>query len=254
VNAGTYGSSFTINQSVTIDCAGAVGFTAGNITIDGAGIVVRLRNMSINSEGYRNTGINALKMAALYIENCVISNFNDAQGGGIGIGIAFSPLTGPSQLFVTNSIIANDGGPGGTLGDGIYIEPETNVTATVSIDRSEINGNLFGIVADGTSGGTIRGTIKNSVVSGNIQNGITANNPLSGSVVLMVDGIAVASNGNHGLVAGGNAGMLVRNTDVFNNGGGLYTVNGGTLYSYGNNKVNGNNGNDGTFTGTVGQQ
>jgi hypothetical protein len=48
--------------------------------------------------------------------------------------------------------------------------------------------------------------------------------------------------------------MLVSNTNVFNNGGGLFAETGGTLYSYGNNHVNGNNGNDGSFTGTVGQQ
>jgi hypothetical protein len=48
--------------------------------------------------------------------------------------------------------------------------------------------------------------------------------------------------------------MLVSNSNVFNNGGGLFTETGGALYSYGNNHVNGNNGNDGSFTGTVGQQ
>jgi hypothetical protein len=37
-------------------------------------------------------------------------------------------------------------------------------------------------------------------------------------------------------------------------GGGLFTETGAALYSYGNNHVNGNNGNDGSFTGTIGQQ
>jgi hypothetical protein len=62
----------------------------------------------------------------------------------------------------------------------------------------------------------------------------------------------VSSNGNHGLAAAGSgAGMLVRNTDVFSNGGGLFTENGAALLSYGDNSVNGN---DGAFTGTVGLQ
>jgi hypothetical protein len=80
--------------------------------------------------------------------------------------------------------------------------------ASFTIENSRINGNYFGIVADSTSngGGTIRGVIKNSVVSGNTQNGITVSGG-GGSDVLMVDGTTVSSNGNHGLVAGGsNAG------------------------------------------------
>jgi len=49
VNAGIYGYDFTIAQSVTIDCAGGVGSTVGIITISGAAIVVRLRNLTINN-------------------------------------------------------------------------------------------------------------------------------------------------------------------------------------------------------------
>jgi hypothetical protein len=89
------------------------------------------------------------------------------------------------------------------------------------------------------------------VVTGNSQSGITASSSGS-SVVLVLDQTKVSDNGNHGLATG--AGMLVRNSTVFSNGGGLFSESGGTLYSYGNNSVNGNNGNDGSFTGTVGLQ
>jgi hypothetical protein len=112
------------------------------------------------------------------------------------------------------------------------------------------SGNYFGVVADGTQGGTIRDTISDSVVSGNTENGITMSSSGS-SVVFIVDQTKVSGN-FHGLVAGGTgAAMLARNTSVFNNTAGLYAVSGGTLYSYGNNSVNGNNG---SFTGTVGLQ
>jgi hypothetical protein len=47
---------------------------------------------------------------------------------------------------------------------------------------------------------------------------------------------------------------LPRRAGLRDNSAGLYTVNGGALYSYGNNHVNGNNGNDGSFNGAVGQQ
>jgi hypothetical protein len=222
--------------------------------VNGAGIVVRLRNLSIDSSGFESFGIDGQNMAALYIENCIITNLNTANGGSSPfLGIKFEPSAGTSQLFVTNSIISNNG-KSGVVSGGIDIVPGSGVAAQVSIDRSQINGNIFGIIADGTSGGIIKGTITDSVVSGNSQNGITVSSAGS-SVVLQVDRTTVGSNANHGLVAGGSgAGMLVSNTNVFNNGGGLFTAGGGTLYSYGNNHVNGNNGDDGSFTGTVGQQ
>jgi hypothetical protein len=258
VNTGSYAPLGTlgilIQQSVTIDCAGSVATSLGLVTVEGAGIVVRLRNLSINRVGNAAYGIDAKNMAALYIENCVITNANNAggSGGGTYLGVKFEPSAN-AQLFVANSVISNNGN-GGSANGGIYIVPASGVAAAVSIDRSQINGNNFGIVADGTMGGTIKGTITDSVVSDNAQNGITVSSSGS-SVVLQVDRTTVGSSGNHGLAAAGSgAGMLVSNTNVFNNGGGLFTENGGALFSYGNNHVNGNNGNDGTFTGTVGQQ
>jgi hypothetical protein len=265
VNSGSYGTA-AITQSVTIDCGGGVGSTFGGFTINGSGIVVRLRNLSFNANFSNNPagyGIDGQNMAALYVENCVITNMDNTTPAGqtkdgsktpVLFGIKFEPTAGPSQLFVTNSIISNDGNATAKISGGIFIVPPSGVTATVSIDRSQINGNIFGIVADGTQGGTIKGTITDSVVSGNAQNGITVSSSGS-SVVLQVDRATVGSNANHGLAAAGSgAGMLVSNTNVFNNGGGLFTETGGALFSYGNNHVNGNNGNDGTFTGTVGQQ
>jgi hypothetical protein len=254
-NAGYYGSQvFDINTSVTIDCADGVGSIYGGISISGTGIVVRLRNMTFNSVGgERSFGVSVQNAAALYIENCVITNYNAEANGPLWLGIKFAPSSGPSQLFVTNSIISNSG-KSGVVSGGIDIVPGAGVTATVSIDGSEINGNIFGVIADGTQGGIVEGTITDSAVSGNTQNGITVSSSGT-SVVFQVDGTTVTSNSNNGLAAAGpGAGMLVRDTDVFNNGGGLFTENGSAIYSYGNNRVNGNNGNDGTFTGTIGQR
>jgi hypothetical protein len=254
VNTGFYDSNFTITQSVTIDCAGGIGSTFGLITINGGGIIVRLRNLSLNGQGSGNWGIDGKNMAALYIENCVITNYTPGSGNNSPfIGIKFEPSMGSSQLFVSNTTIGNNGSMtlSNTGGSGIDIVPAAGAQANVSISLSQIEGNVFGIIADGLAGGTIRGLVKDSVVSGNSQNGITVSSNGANDVV-MVDGTAVSENGNNGLVAGGSgAGMLVSNTDVFSNGGGLYTTGGGTLFSYGNNSVNGNNGNDGSFTGSV---
>ena len=251
VNAGHYGDVFVIQQSVTIDCAGAVGFTAGQILVNGAGIVVRLRNLSINGGGDGHYGITGVNVAALYVENCVITNYNAAVAANPPYyGIHFDPSAN-AQLFVTNSIISNDGS-GGVTG-GIYIVPASSVTANVVIDGSQINGNVFGIVGDGRQGGIVRGTIKNSVVSGSTENGVTALSSGS-SVLFMLDQTEVTGNGAAGLFASGSgAGILARNTSVFKNGIGLDAASGAGLVSYGNNSVAGNTTN-GAFTATVSQQ
>jgi hypothetical protein len=88
-------------------------------------------------------------------------------------------------------------------------------------------------------------------VSGNTEVGVSAISAGSPAWFL-VDQTEVSGN-DYGLGAGGSgADILVNNSSVFGNATGLYT-NGGALYSYGNNRVNGNS-TDGTFTGTLGLQ
>jgi hypothetical protein len=120
VNTGNYSGNFTIAQSVTIDCAGGVGFTFGQITVSASDIIVRLRNLSLNNAGAGDYGIDAENMSALYVENCVITNFNNGLGFNSGpyIGINFTP-SGSAQLFVTDSVISNNGFSGES--GGIYI-------------------------------------------------------------------------------------------------------------------------------------
>jgi hypothetical protein len=253
VNTGAYLYIFTITQSVTIDCAGTVGRTGGVITINGPGIVVRLRNLSLDANGFGQFGVDVKNAAALYVENCVITNYNAANFSMAPyIGINFAPSAN-AQLFVSNSIIGNNGNSATSLSGGIYINPASGMTATVLINRSEINGNFFGIVGDGRTGGIIKGTIKDSVVSGNTENGVTAIS--SGSSILFVlDQTDVSANAAAGLFASGSgAGILARNTTVFDNGIGLDAASGAGLISYGNNSVAGNTTN-GAFTATVSQQ
>jgi hypothetical protein len=256
VNAGNYAYSaaLTITQSVTIDCAGGVGSlaAASTITVNGGGIVVRLRNLTVDSNGYPDHAIDAQNMAALYIENCVITNYNSANGVGAELGIKFEPLAN-AQLFVSNTIISDNGSSSTSLSGGIYIVPGSNVTAEVSIDHSQINGNYFGIVGDGRQGGIIKATISDSVVSGNTENGITAISSGS-SVVFIADQTKITNNAAAGLFAGGsNTGILASSSTISGNAVGLDTADGGALYTYGNNRVNGNTTN-GAFTGTVGLQ
>ena len=225
----------------------------GVITVDAPGIVVRLRNLTLNNQGFGFFGVDAKNMAALYVENCTITNFNTDAGGNAGpfTGIMFEP-SADSQLFISNTVISNNGDIRNPISGGVIIVPASGVTATISVDRSQINGNRFGIVGDGRSGGVIRATISDSVVSGNLLNGVTALATTS-SVWFLLDQTKVTGNA-YGLAAGGTgAKILARNTSVFNNNTGLFTNNSGELYTYGNNTVNGNMTN-GAFTATAGLQ
>jgi hypothetical protein len=237
-----YSGQVTITGSITIDCE-TFQSGIGPFIVNGSGITVVIRGGIIFVEGA--PGIEFQNGAALSVERVQII--------AVPAGIYFEP-TANAALFVSDSLIINNSNGTNTPSGGIWVKPASGMTADVTIDRTRIENNTFGIVADGTAGGIVSGAVSDSVVSGNSQNGITVSSGGS-SVVLQVDRTTVVENANHGLAAAGSgAGMLVSNSNVFNNGGGLFTENSGALFSYGNNHVNGNHGNDGTFTGTVGQQ
>jgi len=266
LNSGDYGV-VAITNSITINCQysiGAIGDGAAVFSIDApAGSVITLRGLDLDAGAGDDVAtcmsplgeINFTGGGVLHLQKVKINhmtNSNSAGGGGTpcGEGILFAP-TSNATLDITDSDIT-DNGTGGILA-GIYIKPQSGIEANVTITRSQVQGNYFGIVGDGRSGGTISATISDSVVSGNAENGITVISSGS-SVVFMIDQTKVTGNAAAGLFAGGSgAGMLARNTTVFKNGYGLDIVNGGALYSYGNNSVAGNATN-GAFTGTVGLQ
>jgi len=253
-DSGDY-AGVTISHSITIDCEYAIGsayppgglssipFTINTTASD----TVTLRGLDFDAFHFNvldTALINFTGAGVLHLQKMKINHLPGANSG-----VSFTP-NGSATLDVSESHITDNGSSGTAA--GIYIQPASGVQANVTIDRTVINNNYFGIVADGRSGGIIKATISDSVVSGNTENGITALSSGS-SVVLITDQTKVSGN-LAGLFAGGsNTGILARNTTVFNNTVGLDTANGGTLYTYGNNSVNGNTTN-GAFTGTVGLQ
>jgi hypothetical protein len=250
LNSGSYipGAGLMITKSITIDCYGVFAWGNGDtatyigdaITINGSGIVVHLRNLSISglslttADGSANqNGVTIAAAAVVNIEDCFINNL-----GASGINVVTSANT---ILKVRNTSIAE-------AATGITLAPSAG-TVNASIENTsvaEMSSN--GITANGTSGGTIKATISNSVVSSNASDGIEALS--SGSTVwVLVDQTEVSGNGT-GLAASGSvAEILARNTSIFGNTTGL-SISGGAIYSYGTNSVNGNATN-GAFTSTV---
>jgi hypothetical protein len=275
LNKGYYSFDVTISQSVTISCGEGwwespdgivtittpadtdevvieglvldeIGTVGPGISMTGQG-VLDLRHVRIgNSVATNSHGLNFIPSgpAVLHVTDSVFYN----NGGS---GVLIQPSSGACAAYVTNTVI-HANGSGGGLNGGIYIVPAAGATAKVSISNSQINGNYYGIIGDGRQDGVIHAAIKDSVVSGNTDNGITVLSSGT-SVVFTIDQTEVLGN-LAGLYAGGsNAGILARNTTVFENTIGLDTSGGGALYTYGNNSVNGNVTN-GAFTGTAGLQ
>jgi hypothetical protein len=252
-DSGSYGGMI-IRQSLTINCEGNIGSnnagSAAFITVAGTSVTVTLRGLDMDGGGGTSgapcSGSDSGMVAftgsgALHLQKMKINNLT-----GPNCGVQFSP-SGSATLDITDCDITDNGGSG--LSAGVYVSPPSGITAHVLIDHSRINNNYFGIIFDGTQGGIIQGTISDSVVSNNVENGITASTT-SSNVLLVIDQTKVVGN-FHGLVAGGSAAaMMVRNTTITGNtAAGLFSVNGGQLFSYGNNSVDGNNGNNGAFTG-----
>ena len=158
LDPGGFGT-INITKSMTLD--GTTGSGFGSILSSGVnGVIinipagnandplrtVRLRNLNINGTGASGTvgtrtginGIRILSAATVYIENVVISDFNNR-------GIS-DERNGTGRLFVTDTIVRNNAQA------GIGIVP-TAGTLTAMFDRvlSEGNNNGFAIGASGRS-------------------------------------------------------------------------------------------------------
>lgn len=247
-----FANGATINKTLTIDCPGSsidAGASDGLI-INGAGIVVRLRNFSLRGFGAFSTsegsiGINFVDGAALHVENVDISGVWKSPA----IGIKFAPTTA-AKLFVSNSSISDSGT--GTVGGGIVVSPSGSGSARVIVERTTITNNVFGIAADGSgSTGGIKMIVTDSVTSGNTQDGIIAVTQSGGaSIGVMVKNTKTVNNAFGIRSLGPNVTVRVDSSSAIGNGTGLSFGGGGALLSYGNNNVDAN-GTDGSFSGPV---
>ncbi|MCE7798383.1 hypothetical protein LWE61_17740 [Sphingobium sufflavum] len=243
----------TIVKAITLNCLGPSNggilssSTNGIVVNAGADDDIYLIGIDIHGGSTGLNGIRFLAGGSLTLKHVAIkgTRYN---------GIEFAP-TGTSTLIVEDTLIANTGQDGATYA-GIQLRPTGAGVAKLLVERSQILTGRYGIIADGTgTTGKINGVVNDSSISGNVQNGITTSIGTASNATLTVNNAIIAGNGNNGLAASGiNAGLLVGNTSVYGNGGGIFATAGSAIVSYGTNRVNGNNGNDGAFTTTIPQK
>lgn len=253
LDPGGYGAvTITKAISITNDGAGEAGILVaganGIIVSAGANDVINLRGLIIDGAGTGLNGIRFLSGVALNVQNCWIKNF-----AGAGTGIQFVP-NGVSRLSVSDTTISGNGL--GSTGGGVFVGT-LNAGANavrVALNRVQLQTNGFGVKVDGTSGtGSVRMTVRDSMVSANSSNGIWATAPNGASISrIMVDRTAVVNNNGTGILTDGiPSAVLMNNTVVTGNTTGISFINGASLSSYKNNAINFNIGSDGAVSGTL---
>src|SRR5262245_41971663 len=134
-----------VHAQITATSGDAITFYKFASSIEGS---IVLRGLTIVGHGAGRNGITSDLVRALYVENCVIDGFS---GGAIN--------SIESKIFVKDTIVRNNGQSSFA---GIFING-----GIVSIDHCSVENNGYGIVVDAG-----RITIRDSVVSGNVHNGL----------------------------------------------------------------------------------
>jgi hypothetical protein len=137
-------------------------------------------------------------------------------------GVDFAPTNPDSRLIIANSNIHDNPGL------GVFAEPPGGSSGRVNLVRSSVDANACGlVVAPGGAGGSC------SPMAGSGSGGGVLVNASQSTFQNNASGAGVFVNG------AGAAAILSNNTITGNNNG-LLPVNGGTIFSLGNNELFGN--------------
>jgi len=241
-----YGS-VNITKNMTIDC----GYTHGSILasntngviVNGAGIIVTLRGLSINGASTTTgNGVRILNAAAVNIDDVVIEHFGGA-GPSNGRGVSIETSAANVRVNVTNSQLYNNN----------FIAIHSNPTAGNVI--LSVDGTTIGRSAAG-NGIQLRqltnATVNDSYISGQsaaVATELTTATLMVSNSNLSNNAIGVF-NGNGG---GGPTTRLFANVITGNTTSGLQ-INGGSVLTHGNNAIRGNAGNETPTGASLGTQ
>ncbi len=216
-----YGT-ITITKAITIDGGTGAGWgsilAAGNVNgvvvnvtpgnPHGADANVTLRNLSINGASQNPTGagingIRGLHMANLHVEHCWIFGFSTN-------GIDFEPDTALSNLFVTDTTIAD-------AATGLLVKSTAGVVLA-TVNNSIITHNTTGINGQTNA----RVTVTNTTIAGSSSVGVSAS--VSAQINLLNSSASL--NPGTGVQSGAGATIRLAGTHVHNNTTGINTNSG----------------------------
>jgi hypothetical protein len=238
LDAGPYTEGFApvTNSPFTLDCRGVV-YNSGSgfaVVMPGGGFapVATFRHVIFDGSAGGGGAVKINGGSAVF-EDCTFQNFTASPGE----AVQFAPSVAGSYLAIRDSVFLNNGVAAG--GGGVIIQPSGGVKATAVIERTQVTGNTYGIVANG-AGGTVLVDIRYSSVAGSALDGIWAYT--TGPVTsIVVEHSASVRNGGNGINAtGANAYVSLNGSTSDWNGTGLATSSAGTVLSYQNNLFGGN--------------
>jgi hypothetical protein len=213
-------SVFVINKSISIDCSAArhvLRDIVGTAIFINIGVspqdplrTVRLRGISILGTNGVSRGIDIASAAAVYLEGVVVSDVSQQ-------GVIDRRTDGSTKLFITDSIVRNNGGAG--------IVAAAGAPSVVVLNNVSSENNAYGIAV--AAGNNV--VINRSVFSGNTAAGIEAD----GGAQVVVDNSTISHN-NIG-VQGAQSVRLSNNNIAFN-----ATAVSGSSGTFGNNRFSGN--------------
>lgn len=229
-----YGA-INITKSITIDCEDTQGSILASLVtgviVNGAGIDVRLRGISINGAG---NGINCIRVLGsgtvkLFLDEIVCSGFTQH-------GISIETSTGQSRVVVWNSSFRNN------TGNGINTFITGTGSTTIAVDSSIFANNGIGV----NLGLAATGSVNDSTITNN-----TTGLQASGSSSVLSAKDNQITHNTTGVLAGSSATVRI--------GGNLITANniglsGSNIFTWGGNFVDGNPGGNGGNNGAAAVQ
>ncbi|WP_345840374.1 right-handed parallel beta-helix repeat-containing protein [Sphingomonas oligophenolica] len=234
----------TITKSISIICdnteAGILVAATNAIIINGSGVVVQISGLDIEGLGQTGVagvnGIYFLNGASLTVRNTKIRGFRN------GNGITFTPSAN-AALVVDNVVISESGiASDGTTG-GIQVTPQAGIAVQATLTNVKIVDNLnVGLRIDTQAGaGTMAAvTVKNSQFS-NDGSGIAVRSIAGAPATLMLTDSVVSGNGTTGIFSKGAASVAcVGNSTITGNNAALTIGSGGSIFTYGDNRLDGN--------------
>lgn len=253
----------TITKSITISSEGfeagvlVSGTNAIIINVPNASDIVVLRGLDIEGLGTGLSGITVLTGGTVEVENCTINRFTVS-------GINFVPTVAGSKLEVLDTIVRNNGNVGASTGQGILVNP--SAAANADLNNVRLENNVVGLKAE-TASGIARVTARNTSIT-NGGTGVNArrnsrvamiNSTLAfnaigllvegngGTAVAVLESCQIANNTGNGIQAGSGAATnnsvaRISNNIINNNAGSGVSIQiNGSVESFQNNKIVGNN-------------
>lgn len=227
----------TITKGITIqspgDWGGILSANINGVVVNaGANDVVTLRSLSIDGAGTGTNGVRFIAGAKLVVDNCYIA--------GAATGIDFEPA-GASKLEVNNTTINN------ASANAVLIQAGAAGSASAALEKVRLMNSGFGLkVVKGIA------SMKDSVISGVATTGVKASGTTAIAKISLDD--TLVSDGGGGVNAqGAQASIFLSRSTVTNNVVGVSVSSGGTLTSFGNNRIIGNT-TDGNPTSTINER